>query len=58
MRWAVYAAHVAEMRNAYGILIGRREGKMDHLENLFEDGRIILKLILNICEIVGWIHLA
>jgi hypothetical protein len=44
MRWAVYAARMGEMRNAYWILIARVKGQ-DHLENLYTDGRVILKLI-------------
>jgi hypothetical protein len=36
------------MRNAYCSLVGKSKGR-DHLNNLGTDGRIILKLILEIC---------
>jgi hypothetical protein len=41
MRWAGHAARMGEMRNAYDILVGKSEGKRDHLEDLGIDGRRI-----------------
>jgi hypothetical protein len=35
------------MRNAYRILVGKSEGR-DHLDDLGEDGKIILEWILGI----------
>jgi hypothetical protein len=46
MRWAGHVTRMVERRNIYDILIGKREGKRDHLEEIDVDGKIILELIL------------
>jgi hypothetical protein len=46
MRWSGHVARMAEIRNAYKIVIGKREGKRDHAEDLGVDGRIILECLL------------
>jgi hypothetical protein len=47
---------VEEIRNAFRILVGLREGN-NHLKNLDVDERIHLKWILIGCECVNWILL-
>jgi hypothetical protein len=36
---------MGERRGAYKVLVGRPEGKRDHLEDLGVDGRILLQCI-------------
>jgi hypothetical protein len=43
--WGREVPHMAEKRNAYGILVGITDAK-DYLEDLGIDGRIILQWIL------------
>jgi hypothetical protein len=42
IRWAEYVARVGEKRGAYGVLVGKTEGKK-HLEDLGVNLRSILK---------------
>jgi hypothetical protein len=44
IRWAVYAARIGGMRNAYNILVQKLQGK-DNVEDLGVDGKIILEWI-------------
>jgi len=44
MRWARYVACIGDGRGTYKIFVKRRK-KRSHLEDLGEDGRIILKWI-------------
>jgi hypothetical protein len=43
--WAQYVARMGEMRNAYGILVGKPEGR-DHSEYIDIEGRKILEWML------------
>jgi hypothetical protein len=45
MRWVGHIANIGEMRNVYKILVRKPEGR-DHVEDLGQDGRIILEQIL------------
>jgi hypothetical protein len=42
MRWAGHVACIGDGRAAYKILVGRRK-RRSHLEDLGEDGRVIVK---------------
>jgi hypothetical protein len=44
MSWAGHLARMMEKRNAYRVLVEKREG--DNLEELGVDGRMILRSIL------------
>lgn len=46
MRWVVHVAYMGEMRNAYGILMGKEEGQRP-LQNLDVEGRKIFNRILD-----------
>ena len=50
---------MGEMRGAYGVLVGKDEGK-NHLEDLDIDGRIILRRIFRkwVGRVMDWIDLA
>jgi hypothetical protein len=39
--WADHVARTRQIRNAYNILVGKRERKRDHLEDPGIDGKII-----------------
>jgi len=45
MRWARHVACIEEMKNSYETVV-RKPERRDHLTDLGEDGRIILKWIL------------
>jgi hypothetical protein len=45
IKWVGQVARLGEMRTLYNVLVGKSEGKSDHLEDLCIDGKIILKYI-------------
>ena len=45
MRWAGRVAFIGDRRGTYRVLVGKPEGKRDHLEDPGIDGRIILRWI-------------
>jgi len=45
MKWAGHVARVVERRGFYSGVVGKREGKKDHLEDPDLDGRIILRCV-------------
>jgi hypothetical protein len=47
MRWAGCVVRTRERRGACRVLVGKREGKKDHLEDLGVEGRIKIKWIFN-----------
>ena len=50
-------ACLREMRNTYGCLVGKSEGR-SHLENLRVDGSILLKCKINKMGGMDWIDVA
>jgi hypothetical protein len=54
VRWAGHVASMGQKRNAYGVLVQKKEGKIP-VGRLDIDGKIILKLILGKR---GKVHLA
>jgi hypothetical protein len=49
-RWAWHVTRVGDMKDVYGILLGKPE-RRDYLEDLGVVGRIHLKWILKKCEV-------
>jgi hypothetical protein len=45
MRQVWQAASIVKRRDAYRVLVGKSEGKREHLEDLVIDGRKILKFV-------------
>jgi hypothetical protein len=45
MRWAEHVARMGVSRGVYRVLMGKPEGKREHLKDLGENVRVILKRI-------------
>ena len=55
MRWAGHVARVGGRIGAYRVLVGRIDGKRDHLGHLAFDGTIILRWIFRKWDVGVWI---
>ena len=54
IRWEGHVARMWEKRNLDSVLVGKPEGKKDHLQDIRVDGKLILQRILKELDVRAW----